>query len=100
MAVIRVDDTRPDEPDVLNWIFCRSSLCAGSERLLARLRDLVSLRRSDLVRWSHALIPTLKETPADAVAPSHVLLLRAGMIRQLGAGAYTYLPLGLRVLHK
>jgi prolyl-tRNA synthetase len=52
------------------------------------------------VRWSHALIPTLKETPADAVAPSHVLLLRAGMIRQLGAGAYTYLPLGLRVLNK
>jgi prolyl-tRNA synthetase len=52
------------------------------------------------VRWSHALIPTLKETPADAVAPSHVLLLRAGMIRQLGAGAYTYMPLGLRVLHK
>jgi prolyl-tRNA synthetase len=61
---------------------------------------LVSLRRFDLVRWSHALIPTLKETPADAVAPSHVLLVRAGMIRQLGAGAYTYLPLGLRVLQK
>ncbi len=52
------------------------------------------------MRWSHALIPTLKETPADAVAPSHVLLIRAGMIRQLGAGAYTYLPLGLRVLQK
>jgi prolyl-tRNA synthetase len=52
------------------------------------------------VRWSQALIPTLKETPADAVAPSHILLLRAGMIRQLGAGAYTYMPLGLRVLHK
>ena len=52
------------------------------------------------VRWSKALIPTLKETPADAVAPSHVLLLRAGMIRQLGAGAYTYLPLGFRVLNK
>jgi prolyl-tRNA synthetase len=52
------------------------------------------------VRWSKALIPTLKETPSDAVAPSHVLLLRAGMIRQLGAGAYTYLPLGLRVLNK
>ena len=50
--------------------------------------------------WSNALIPTLKETPADAVAPSHILLLRAGMVRQLGAGAYTYLPLGLRVLHK
>ncbi|MBV8126227.1 MAG: proline--tRNA ligase [Planctomycetaceae bacterium] len=52
------------------------------------------------MRWSIALIPTLKEPPADAVAPSHILLLRAGMIRQLGAGAYTYLPLGLRVLHK
>ena len=52
------------------------------------------------MRWSKALIPTLKETPADAVAPSHVLLLRAGMIRQLGAGAYTYLPLGFRVLNK
>jgi prolyl-tRNA synthetase len=52
------------------------------------------------VRWSQGLIPTLKETPADAVAPSHVLLLRAGMIRQLGAGAYTYMPLGHRVLRK
>ncbi len=52
------------------------------------------------MRWSQALIPTQKETPTDAVAPSHVLLLRAGMIRQLGAGAYSYLPLGLRVLHK
>lgn len=52
------------------------------------------------MRWSHALIPTLKELPTDAVAPSHIFLLRAGMIRQLGAGAYTYLPLGLRVLNK
>ncbi|CAN5733768.1 proline--tRNA ligase [soil metagenome] len=52
------------------------------------------------MRWSQALIPTQKETPADAVAPSHVLLLRAGMIRQLGAGAYSYLPLGFRVLNK
>jgi prolyl-tRNA synthetase len=52
------------------------------------------------VRWSQTLIPTQKETPADAVAPSHVLLLRAGMIRPLGAGAYTYMPLGFRVLQK
>ena len=56
--------------------------------------------RTASVRWSQALIPTQKEHPADAVAPSHILLLRAGMIRQLGAGAYSYLPLGLRVLHK
>lgn len=52
------------------------------------------------MRWSQALIPTQREAPADAVAPSHVLLLRAGMIRPLGSGAYTYLPLGLRVLNK
>src|SRR5205085_11772060 len=52
------------------------------------------------VRWSQALILTQKENPADAVAPSHQLLVRAGMIRQLGAGAYTYLPLGLRVLQR
>jgi prolyl-tRNA synthetase len=52
------------------------------------------------VRWSKALIPTQKETPADAVAPSHKLLLRAGMVRQLNAGAYSYLPLGFRVLNK
>ncbi len=52
------------------------------------------------MRWSKALIPTLKENPADAVAPSHQLLLRAGMVRQLGAGAYTYLPLGFRVMNK
>jgi prolyl-tRNA synthetase len=52
------------------------------------------------VRWSQALIPTQKETPADAVAPSHRLLLRAGMVKQLGAGAYSYLPIGFRVLNK
>ena len=52
------------------------------------------------VRWSHCMIPTQREAPADAVAPSHILLLRAGMIRQLGSGAYSYLPLGLRVLRK
>jgi prolyl-tRNA synthetase len=52
------------------------------------------------VRWSQTLIPTQKESPADAVAPSHILLLRAGMIRPLGAGAYTYMPLGLRVLQR
>jgi prolyl-tRNA synthetase len=53
-----------------------------------------------LVRWSQSFIPTLKEVPADAEIPSHQLMLRAGLIRQLMAGAYTYLPLGLRALHK
>jgi prolyl-tRNA synthetase len=52
------------------------------------------------VRWTKTFIPTLKEDPADAEIPSHKLMLRAGMIRQLMAGAYTYLPLGLRALRK
>ncbi len=52
------------------------------------------------MRWSQFLIPTTKETPKDATAPSHRLMLRSGMIRQLAAGTYSYLPLGWRVLRK
>lgn len=52
------------------------------------------------MRWTQTIIPTLKESPSDAVVPSHKLLVRAGFIRQLGSGAYTYLPLGLRSLRK
>ncbi|MGA0334041.1 MAG: proline--tRNA ligase [Kiritimatiellia bacterium] len=52
------------------------------------------------MRWSHLLIPTLKETPQDAEILSHQLMLRAGLIRRLGSGLYTYLPLGFRALRK
>ena len=52
------------------------------------------------MRWSQTFIPTMKENPADAEIPSHRLMLRAGMIRQLMAGAYTYLPLGWRAVRK
>lgn len=52
------------------------------------------------VRWSKTLIPTMKEVPADAEIPSHQLMLRAGLIRQLMAGSYTYLPLGYKALRK
>ena len=52
------------------------------------------------MRWSQAFIPTLKETPAEAEIISHKLLLRAGLIRKLTGGLYTFLPLGLRALHK
>lgn len=52
------------------------------------------------MRWSQTFIPTLKEAPKDAVVPSHILMLKAGYIRPLGSGAYTYLPLGYRVLRK
>jgi prolyl-tRNA synthetase len=52
------------------------------------------------VRLSQAFVPTLKEAPADAQVPSHKLLVRAGFIRQLGAGIYDYLPLAKRTLAK
>lgn len=52
------------------------------------------------MRWSKTLIPTMKETPEGAEVPSHVLMLRAGLVSQLMAGAYTFLPLGVRSLHK
>lgn len=52
------------------------------------------------MRWSQSLIRTLRDTPKDAEAESHKLALRAGLIRQLSSGVYSYLPLGFRVLHK
>lgn len=52
------------------------------------------------MRASKYLIATVKETPADAVVVSHKLMLRAGMIRKLASGLYTWLPTGLRVLRK
>ncbi|TVQ99046.1 MAG: proline--tRNA ligase [Desulfovibrionales bacterium] len=52
------------------------------------------------MRWSQYYLPTLKEHPAEAEVVSHRLLMRAGMIRKLTSGIYTYLPLGLRCLDK
>ncbi len=52
------------------------------------------------MRWSQLFIPTLRDDPADAEAVSHKLLVRAGFVRQLMAGVYSLLPLGLRVCQK
>jgi prolyl-tRNA synthetase len=52
------------------------------------------------MRCSHLFIPTLKEAPGDAEAVSHKLMVRAGYVRQLAAGLYIYLPLGIRVMEK
>ncbi|HEY4128819.1 MAG TPA: proline--tRNA ligase [Gammaproteobacteria bacterium] len=52
------------------------------------------------MRTSHFPLNTVKETPADAELVSHKLMLRAGMLKKLGAGLYTWTPLGLRVLRK
>ena len=52
------------------------------------------------MRWTSTFIPTLKETPADAEIVSHQLLVRAGLVRKLTGGLYTFLPMGLRSLRK
>ncbi|MBN2069842.1 MAG: proline--tRNA ligase [Candidatus Krumholzibacteriota bacterium] len=52
------------------------------------------------MRWSESCIPTLKETPRDAEIPSHILMLRAGLIKKLTSGVYTFLPIGFKVLKK
>lgn len=53
-----------------------------------------------MMRWSRALLNTLREAPQDAEIVSHKLMIRAGMLRKLGGGLYTYMPLGLRALQK
>src|SRR6266850_4969154 len=52
------------------------------------------------MKWTQSLIPTLREAPSDAEIVSHKLLLRAGLIRKLAGGIYSFLPLGLRALRK
>ena len=52
------------------------------------------------MRTTQFPLNTVKETPVDAVVASHQLMIRAGLIRKLAAGLYTWLPLGLRVLRK
>jgi len=52
------------------------------------------------MRWSKYYLPTFKESPSDAEIPSHKLMLRAGLIRQLTSGVYTFLPAGFKVLKR
>jgi prolyl-tRNA synthetase len=52
------------------------------------------------MRWTKSFLPTLREAPSDAESASHKLMVRAGLVRQLSAGVYTFLPLGLRVLER
>lgn len=53
-----------------------------------------------MMRWSKALLNTLREAPQDAEIISHQLMIRAGLLRKLGGGLYTYMPLGMRALRK
>jgi prolyl-tRNA synthetase len=66
---------------------------------LLRIERTVSVADS-MKLWSQFFIPTLKESPSDAEIASHKLLIRAGLVRKLGGGLYTYMPLGLRVIQK
>lgn len=59
-----------------------------------------AVRRGESAKWSEMLIPTTKEAPGDAESPSHVYLSRAGYVKRLAAGVYSYLPLGYRTLRK
>jgi prolyl-tRNA synthetase len=52
------------------------------------------------MRWTEFFVPTLKETPSEAETPSHKLMLRAGLIRKLSSGVYSFLPLGVRANQK
>jgi prolyl-tRNA synthetase len=69
--------------------------CPSLDKTGGKARSLSSMHR-----WSKLFIPTLREAPADAEVASHKFLLRAGYIRQLGAGIYNYLFLGQRSLNK
>ena len=67
----------------------------------AIIRGLLTEKTCEIdMRTTHLLLSTLKEAPADAETVSHQLMLRAGMIRQLASGIYTWLPTGLKVLRK
>jgi prolyl-tRNA synthetase len=64
------------------------------------IEDSLSIGNQIMHRWSQLFIPTLREAPADAEVASHKLLVRAGYIRQLGAGIYSFLFLGNRTTQK
>jgi prolyl-tRNA synthetase len=87
------------DTDELVTLRPRSARRPGSSTRRAETDEKAS-KSSTMHRWSKLFIPTLREAPADAEVASHKFLLRAGYIRQLGAGLYNYLFLGQRSLNK
>ncbi len=92
-------------PEHLEWFLllnCHASATGPVSKCVSD-RDLAGGKarlNSSMHRWSKLFVPTLREAPADAEVASHKFLLRAGYIRQLGAGIYNYLFLGQRSLNK
>jgi prolyl-tRNA synthetase len=78
----------------------RAAIDIHVDRTTTRLSNCHPLESGNPMRASQFLLATIKETPADAEVISHQLMLRAGLIRKLASGLYTWLPLGLRVLRK
>jgi prolyl-tRNA synthetase len=99
---------RPEKrrlPEHLEWFLLlnRHASAAGPGRNCVSRQDLADGKARNPIsmhRWSKLFVPTLREAPTDAEVASHKFLLRAGYIRQLGAGIYNYLPLGQRSLNK
>jgi len=94
---------RPQLHEHLEWERELLRQCSRRRREAAMRRtetDEKASKRESMQRWSKLFIPTLREAPADAEVASHKFLLRAGYIRQLGAGIYNYLFLGQRSLNK
>src|ERR1035437_932460 len=86
----------PGNPDAgLEW-----ALAPSRPEAVDRCSKGRKVSPTSMHRWSQLFIPTLREAPADAEVASHKLLLRAGYIRQLGAGLYSYLFLGNRAINK
>jgi len=96
----------PEELEQLEWELVHPNAlrpCNGRRPGAApapKRTDGKARTHSRMHRWSKLFIPTLREAPADAEVASHKFLLRAGYIRQLGAGIYNYLFLGQRALNK
>ncbi len=77
-----------------------TSLSGGLQRFCSSCESKAMATTGGVMLLSKYLLPTLKEIPREADAPSHQLMIRSGMMRQLASGIYEWLPLGLRVLHK
>lgn len=94
-AYERGTTTPPCREPIRDGITGHYEIASGHADRIVRFR-----RKAELVRLSELLIQTLREAPTEAEVASHRLMLRASLIRQHAAGIYSWLPLGLRVLHK
>jgi len=77
-----------------------ATVCILGYKRASKCKTLVNRDKVKYMRYSRMLIPTVKEVPADAEITSHKLMIRAGLMRKLASGTYTYLPLGWRSLLK